>query len=99
MPRARNVSEARTGDEPPASLIEDQQAEDLGRSERVALPEAPVSRVIEYFPPEGNLTIGRDCKYGGDSYSKGSVIIQADLAEHKCSGDADGTWVKVKKPT
>lgn len=58
---------------------------------------APVSRVIEYFPPGGNETIARDCKYMGSAYSKGAVVQTDTGANFECSGDKDGTWVKKSK--
>ena len=89
MPRAR------AGEEPSASG--DQQGGESGRSERVTLPEAPVSRVIEYFPP-GETVIGRDCTYDGASYSKGIEITMGSPGEsYVCSGDKNGTWVKASK--
>lgn len=96
MPRARNDSEAPDGEDASASVGEDHQSGDRGRLERVALPEAPVSRVIEYFPP-GESIIARDCKYAGLPYSKGDVIRQQDGNTYECSGDKDGTWVKKSK--
>jgi hypothetical protein len=97
MPRARNDSEARAGDEPSASVSGDQQAGEPGRSERVTLPEAPISRVIEYFPP-GETVIGRDCTYGGATYSKGIELTMGSPGEsYVCSGDKNGTWVKASK--
>lgn len=55
--------------------------------------EAPVSRIIEYFPPSGNETTARDCMHGGSSYSKGATI-DAGKGVFECSGDKKGTWVK-----
>jgi hypothetical protein len=51
------------------------------------------SRIIEYFPP---TLAARDCQYSGFSYSKGSVVKQAD-GLYRCTGDEDGSWEKVKK--
>jgi uncharacterized protein YaiI (UPF0178 family) len=56
--------------------------------------EVAVSRVIEYFPPSGDTTIARDCKYASASYSKGAVVMTDTGATFECSGDKEGTWVK-----
>jgi hypothetical protein len=56
------------------------------------LPGLP-SRIIEYFPP-GPSETSRDCQYGGVTYSKGSVVRQADNALYTCTGDKDGSWKK-----
>jgi hypothetical protein len=73
----------------------EQRVEDVSN---LVAAEAPVvsgtpSRIIEYFPPSGT---GRDCKYANTSYSKGSVVKQAD-GLYRCTGDEDGSWEKVKK--
>lgn len=91
MARARNVSGGGDG------FSDDQQGGELGRTERLTLPEAPVSRMIEYFPP-GEPVIGRDCTYDGATYSKGIEITMGSPGEtYQCSGDKNGTWVKVEK--
>ncbi len=59
--------------------------------------EAPVSRVIEYFPPGGTKTTSRDCTYGGKTYSKGATITDEANVIQECSGDKDGSWVPPKK--
>lgn len=40
----------------------------------------------------GPGTSAKDCSYGGVSYSKGSVIQQADGKNYRCTGDDDGSW-------
>jgi hypothetical protein len=58
------------------------------------IPGVLISRVIEYLPAGGNIAISRDCIYGGQSYSKGAVLIMADGSTHECTGDKDGSWKK-----
>ena len=67
--------------------------EEFEMSENVD-PVATPSRIVEYFPP-GPTVSASDCLYGGNRYSKGAVLTQGDGALHSCSGDKDGTWVKV----
>jgi hypothetical protein len=74
-----------------------EQIDEAIRSARPTLPEGPVSRVIEYLPPGGNIVTARDCTSGNAGYSKGSVIKMDDGALYECSGDKDGTWKKQKK--
>lgn len=35
---------------------------------------------------------GKDCTYDSLTYSKGSVLTQADGKAYVCTGDPDGTW-------
>jgi hypothetical protein len=63
---------------------------------RPTLPEAPVSRIIEYFPPGGDKIIAKDCTYAGLGYSKGSILDMPGGVK-ECSGDKEGSWKPVKK--
>jgi hypothetical protein len=74
-----------------------EQIDEPTRSAQPTLPEGPVSRVLEYFPPGGNIVTARDCMYAGGASSKGGVVKMGDGAMYECSGDKNGTWKKQKK--
>jgi len=78
-----------------------EQIEGQIRSARSTLPEGLVSRVIEYFPPGENMVTARDCKYQGQTYSKGAVITMPTVGGipgvYECSGDRHGAWKPQKQ--
>ena len=57
-----------------------------------------VSRIIEYAPPFTSTGVGgvgvpfRDCVFGNQHYSKGSIVTMPDGKLHECTGDKDGSW-------
>ncbi len=62
----------------------------------VAGPAGEPSRIIEYFPP-GPTISAKDCKWSGETYSKGATHAGDDGAIYVCSGDKDGAWTPKKK--
>ena len=59
---------------------------------------ASITRIIEYAPPFTSIGGGgigvpfRDCYYGGQRYSRGSIITMVNGKNYECTGDKDGSW-------
>lgn len=52
------------------------------------VPQGPQDIAAPFFP------LLKDCKYGGDDYTKGAEVCQAGRKKY-CSGNNDGQWFSV----